>query len=97
MPDISAGDFDWDDANLNHVAEHDIDFEEAEEALLDPRRIPAPAYRGADGERRRGTLGMTVDGRLLFVAFATRGPLVRVITARDATAREKRRYESRGK
>lgn len=97
MPDVSANGFDWDDANIDHIAEHNIDFEEAEEALLDPRRIPAPAYRGADGERRRGALGMTVEGRLLFVAFTRRGSLVRVVTARDAAVREKRRYESRGK
>ena len=88
--------FDWDDANIDHIAAHHISPEEAEEALRDPYRIPAPAYRVA-GERRRGVLGSTEDGRLLFVVTVRRGAAVRVVTARDATASERRRYRERGK
>jgi uncharacterized DUF497 family protein len=44
--------FDWDDANVDHLARHDVTPEEAEEALLDPRRIGASAY-AVEGERRR--------------------------------------------
>lgn len=88
--------FDWDEGNLDHIAEHGIDAEETEEALLDPRRVPAPAYRVLH-ERRRAALGSTSAGRLLFVVFTHRPERIRIITARDATARERRRYRQRGK
>ena len=42
---------DWDEYNADHVAEHDLDLVEIEEALLDPRRIGVPAY-GVGAERR---------------------------------------------
>ncbi|HYU20167.1 MAG TPA: BrnT family toxin [Chloroflexota bacterium] len=77
--------FDWDEGNLGHIAEHGIGTHEAEEALLDARRVPAPAYQVAS-ERRRAVLGATPEGRLLFVVFMHRGGAIRVITARDATA-----------
>jgi uncharacterized protein len=86
--------FDWDDANVDHIAEHGISPEEAQDALLDPYRLPAPAHR-VRGEQRRAVLGATVAGRLLFVVFTRRGVSIRVITARDATDRERRRYRSR--
>jgi len=88
--------FDWDEANLDHVGAHGISAEEAEDVLLDPRRIPAPAYN-VSGEQRRAVLGATIEGRLLFVVFTHRDTLVRVVTARDVTTGERRRYERRGK
>jgi uncharacterized DUF497 family protein len=87
--------FDWDESNLDHLAEHGITGEEAEQALLDPWRLSAPVYQ-VTGERRRGALGATAAGRLLFVVFTHRDGLIRVVTARDASARDRRRYRSRG-
>jgi uncharacterized protein len=83
--------FDWDDANGDHVARHGVTTDEAEEALLDPRRVGMPVYHVA-AERRSGALGATEDGRVLFVVFTRRGSRLRVITARDALAHERRRY-----
>ena len=70
--------------------------EEAEEALLDPQRISRDVYNIA-GEHRRGAVGRSVAGRILFVVFTIRRARVRIITARDATLVEKRRYRRRGK
>ena len=88
--------FDWDEANRRHVLRHRVDPDEAENALLDPARIGAPVYR-ARGEQRWAALAATEDGRVLFVVFARRQSKLRVVTARDATAREKRRYRQRGR
>ncbi len=88
--------FDWDEGNIDDIREHGVDPYEAEEALLDPCRIPAPAYQ-VSGEVRRALLGATVGGRLLFIVFTHRRGQIRVITARDATARERRRYRRQGK
>ena len=53
--------FEWDDANVDHIARHDVRPEEAEDALTDPLRIGAPAY-AAEGERRWAILGATIAG-----------------------------------
>ena len=85
--------FDWDEANTGHLARHGVEQWEAEEALLDPGRIgsPASAYN-VSGESRWAALGATESGRVLFVVFTRRREKVRVVTARDAEVREKRRY-----
>ncbi len=70
--------------------------EEAEEALLDPQRISRDVHNIA-GEHRRGAVGTSEAGRILFVVFTIRRGRVRIITARDATLVEKRRYRRRGR
>ena len=79
--------FDLDEGNLDHIAEHGVESGEAEEALEDRRRVPIPAHSG-----RIGIAGRTADGRLLAVFFERHGNIVRVVTARDASAREERSY-----
>jgi uncharacterized protein len=44
-------------------------------------------------EQRYATLGMSDHGRVLVIAHTMRGERVRIISAREATAREKRWYE----
>jgi uncharacterized protein len=83
--------FDWDEANVEHIARHGVTIEEAEESLTDSRRVGASAFQ-VEGEHRRAVIGATADGRLLFVVYTRRKRKVRVITARDATQSERRRY-----
>jgi len=83
--------FEWDEGNADHIAWHNITPDEAEEAFMDPRRMGAPAYNVA-GEGRRAVLGATESGRVLYIVFVRRGEAVRIITARDATRTERRRY-----
>jgi len=86
--------FDWDEHNVDHIARHGVEPEEAEDALTDPSRIGAPA-RNVLGEQRWAVLGATETGRILFVVFTRRSRIVRVITARDASDAQKRRYRGR--
>ena len=83
--------FDWDDANVGHIAEHGIEPDEAEQALLDPHRRSATAY-DTPTERRWAVIGATEARRILFVVYTRRGSAIRVVTARDALDRERRRY-----
>lgn len=85
-------DFDWDDANTEHIARHAVAPEEAEEAVTDPDRVGAPAYRAQNGERRQAITGKTEDGRLLTVILTRRDERFRVVTARDASESERRGY-----
>ena len=82
--------FDWDEYNLDHIARHGVDFDEAEEAILDPSRVSFPARRG-----RMGFIGTTEAGRLLVVILDRKIDLWRVVTARDASPNEKKSYRRR--
>lgn len=82
--------FEWDEHNESHIADHGVEGWEAEEALLDPNRIAATVYRTP--ENRWGALGATEAGRILFLVFTRRKGKIRVVTARDAKVKEKRRY-----
>lgn len=84
--------FDWDDANIDHIARHGVDPEEAEEAATDLNRVAAQAYRAQNGERRQAVTGKTIYGRLLTVILTRRGDFFRVITAREANESERRAY-----
>lgn len=60
-------------------------------SFLDPRRLVAEDERRAYRERRFRVLGV-VDRRVLFVVCTWRGGMCRLISARRASARERRRY-----
>lgn len=62
------------------------------EALLDTGRVGIDAYN-VRGERRWALLGSTEGGRVLFVVFTRRTEKIRVVTAREAEDKEKRRYK----
>lgn len=84
-------DFDWDDANIDHIARRGILPEEVEEAFLDPMYKRAPAYRNRT-ETRFARVGKTGEGRFLFLVYTPRGDRIRIVTARDAEDAEKRSY-----
>jgi uncharacterized DUF497 family protein len=83
--------FDWDEENAGHISRHGVSPDEVEDALLDPDRIGAVAY-GLGGERRWAYVGSTAPGRTLLVVVTHRRRRLRVVTARDATERERRQY-----
>ena len=49
----------------------------------------------SEDEERWITLGLDAFGRVLVVVYTWRGERVRLISARSATPRERRRYEER--
>jgi uncharacterized DUF497 family protein len=83
-------DFEWDTAKeqANHK-KHGLDFRTASRVFLDPYLIEFEDLR-AD-ELRFNAIGL-VDGRMLFVTYTMRGEVVRIISARGAEPREKRKY-----
>lgn len=71
--------FDWDDANIGHIAEHDVTPEESEEVVLgDPLDA---GFEVVDDEDRWSFIGETAEGRILRVVITLRGERVRVVTA----------------
>ncbi len=77
--------FEWDDANIDHVARHDVEADEAE-AVLDNNPL---ILRTSDNKYL--AYGQTDEGRFLLVVFVRKpGQIVRAITARDLTSEEKK-------
>jgi len=89
--------FEWDDgkAALNW-RNHGVRFEMARDVFQDIFAIEWIDDRHGDMEQRFVTVG-TVEGRLLFVAYTLRGQRIRIISAREAEPRERRRYHNENK
>jgi uncharacterized DUF497 family protein len=84
--------FEWDDQNVDHIARHGVEPDEAE-AVLDNSPLVLQT-----GEGRYLAYGETDNGRYLLVVFVRKsGGVMRVITARDLTDAEKKRYRRRRK
>jgi uncharacterized DUF497 family protein len=74
--------FDWDEFNIAHIAEHDVAPHEAEETYNNnPLYLD---YTVEGGELRHREIGETLSGRILVVVSTMRGDLVRVVTAYPA-------------
>jgi uncharacterized DUF497 family protein len=85
-------DFEWDDAKaVGNLAAHGVSFEAASLAFDDAFAVVREDRRQNYGEDRFILLGM-VDGRLLAVSYTMRDARVRIISARLAEPRERRRY-----
>ena len=74
--------FDWDDANIAHIEEHDVTPAEAEEVVANN---PLDSdYSVRNGEVRIRQVGETLAGRVLGVVTTFRSGLTRVVTAYPA-------------
>jgi uncharacterized DUF497 family protein len=93
-----ASRYEWDPAKAAaNEKKHGITFEMAREAFRDPLAVQEPDTREDYGEDRYSLIGM-VENRLMFVAFTeehdddTGEDVIRIISTRRATARERRKY-----
>jgi uncharacterized DUF497 family protein len=79
--------FEWDDGDIFHIERHAFSPDEVEEVFSANHKIRRTR------EKRYIALGETLDGRLAFVVFQRlSGGFVRVITARDMEANERRLF-----
>jgi uncharacterized DUF497 family protein len=88
--------FEWDPKkNAINLRKHDVDFVTAALVFDDPMHL-TEQDREVDGEARWQTIGV-VEGVLLLVVVHTLEDedeeAIRIISAREAGARERRRYE----
>jgi len=85
--------FDWDEANISHIAIHEVEPHEAEEAL---RGIPLHLLdQVRHGEPRIVQLGETLAGRILMVVTTLRKDKIRVVTAMTAKRKYREWYKHR--
>ena len=88
--------FDWDDGNQRkNVEKHDVSQAEAEQVFFNAPLIVVSDVGHSLSEKRFHALGQTDAGRVLHISFTLRQgeSLIRVISARDASRKERVRYE----
>lgn len=87
--------FDWDEGNARKSEDkHGVAQAEAEQAFLNEPLLVTADERRSAGEPRLHALGRTDAGRVLHLTFTLRadGTLLRVISARDMSRKERERY-----
>jgi uncharacterized DUF497 family protein len=86
--------FEWDaDKAAANLKKHRVSFDEAVTVFYDPLAATFGDPAHADDENRLMTVGYSARQRLLVVCHVERGAGTRLINARRATARERRRHE----
>ena len=88
--------FEWDAWKAaRNLAKHGISFDEASTVFGDPLAGTIPDPGRSVEEERLVTIGHSDRGTLIVVIHVERGSRTRIISARRATRRERRRYESK--
>jgi uncharacterized DUF497 family protein len=86
--------FDWDEGNRDkNGIKHRVSQFEQEEVFFNQPLILREDVKHSHQEKRYFGLGQTNEGRKLFIAFTIRENLIRVISARDMSKKEREIYE----
>jgi uncharacterized DUF497 family protein len=85
--------FQWDEGNaVKSWRRHEVSGAEAEQVFLNRPLLIAGDPKHSAREPRPFALGRTDRGRRLMVVFTLRGSLLRIISARPMSRRERRGY-----
>jgi uncharacterized DUF497 family protein len=86
--------YEWDPEKAKtNRRKHRVSFEEAATVFLDALAITYPDPAHSEEESREITIGYSAKLRVIFLAHMNRGARIRIITARKATAKERKQYE----
>jgi uncharacterized protein len=84
----------WDSVKATvNLVKHGVDFEEAATVFRDPLLLIQPDVEHSQEEERWISLGKSVRQLLLVVVHTENEKTIRLISARKAEPRERRRYE----
>ena len=86
--------FTWDPGKAAaNFRKHGVSFEDASTVFRNPLAKVLPDPTHSEREQRSLILGHSAGGRLLLVVFTERHDRIRIISAREASTRERRGYE----
>jgi len=90
--------FEWDPRKAkSNRRKHGVTFEEAATAFLDPDGLDGEDLEHSEVETRRLRLAKSSLGRVLLIAYTVRRrndeEITRIISARRASRKERKRYE----
>jgi uncharacterized DUF497 family protein len=89
----AATGFQWDAGNAaKNWSKHEVSQAECEQAFFSVPLVLAADPEHSGFEARYFALGQTDTGRLLLIVFTLRGLLIRVISARPMSRREREVY-----
>ena len=87
--------FSWDpNKDRLNQRDHGITFQEATTLFGDSLAVTVSDPDHSIGEERFITIGQSSSGRLLVVCHIEQGDTIRIISARRATAHERKDYET---
>ena len=87
--------FEWDrEKAVANEKKHRVSFDEAATVFYDPLAATFDDPDHSVAERRLLTIGYSSKGRLLVVSHTERGGSLRIINARLASAKERKRHET---
>lgn len=94
---LTQGDFkfEWDSGNeAKSVIKHGITCREAESVFEQPEAIRALGEQASPeaSEPRYGVLGITTNGKRVFVCFTMRASGIRIISIREMNRKEREQY-----
>ena len=86
--------FTWDPRKAEtNLQKHGVSFEDAATVFRNPLAKVLPDPTHSEQEQRSLIIGHSSEGRLLLVVFTETTEKIRIISARDASVRERREYE----
>ncbi|MGK7947785.1 MAG: BrnT family toxin [Xenococcaceae cyanobacterium] len=86
--------FEWDNNKAeSNILKHGITFKEAVTVFADPYLLFTEDSKNSLREEREWAIGESEKGSILVVIFTMRDEKIRIISARKATKRERKRYE----
>ncbi len=87
--------FEWDQGNTGkNLEKHDVTDSEAEQVFFNQPLVAVPDEKHSDSEGRIQALGWTDAGRKLLLVCTIRGELIRVVSARPMSRKEREVYQS---
>ncbi len=90
--------FDWDDGNSEkNWLRHKVSRSECEQVLFNEPVIVLHDDKHSQSEKRWYVLGKTDSHRYLFVVFTVRSDLIRIISVRDMSKKERKIYHEQTK
>jgi len=86
--------FEWDPRkNQSNLKKHGVSFEEANTVFNDILAVIIEDIFHSIPEQREIIVGQSLKNRLLYVVFTEKKEHIRIISARQLTSVERRRYE----
>jgi uncharacterized DUF497 family protein len=86
--------FEWNQSQArSNLRKHGVSFEEAQSVFFDERAIQFFDSESSSQEQRFLMLGVSENSRILLLCHCEReGEVIRIISARKATAKERKQY-----
>ena len=87
--------FEWDrEKAKKNLKKHNVSFDEVMTVFYDPLSATFNDSDHSADEQRLITIGYSSHSHLLVVSHTEKGKITRIISARSATANERKRHES---